>query len=65
MSEQFAPLDFSEASPEEKKAQLDQDRQQAEDMNDFTSALVKGLEEVKKVDEFYAQSNYKDRFQSV
>jgi len=54
MSEMVAPIDFKEDTDEAKQAQIANDRLHSEALGVVTDELIKGLEEIKKVDQFYA-----------
>lgn len=59
------PVDFVEDTPEAKQQQYAEDKARAKVFDEMTSEIVKGLEAIKQVDKFYAESDYKERFKNI
>jgi hypothetical protein len=65
MTYRSQPVEIVEDSPEAKQKQYEQDKEKSQNLDAFTEEIVKGLENIKQVDKFYAESDYKERFKSI
>ena len=65
MTYRSKPVEIVEDSPEAKQKQYEQDKEKSQNLDAFTEEIVKGLENIKQVDKFYAESDYKERFKSI
>ena len=65
MDEQAKPIDFDEATSEQRKEQIKQDKQKADQIADEAQLLAKQLEHLKEFDKAYAEHEMADRFKNI
>jgi len=65
MADRGQQVEIVEDSTEAKQKQYEQDKEKSQKLDAFTEEIVKGLESIKQIDKFYAESDYKERFKSI